>query len=164
MARWNNGSDEVSAVSGSITDETNALPAQYFTDPDVFEMEKQKVFGQYWIYAGHGSAIPDPGEYFTRRIGDKQIIVTRDHDGDVRAFYNVCAHRGSKMLDDTPMTDPGSLNRITCPYHLWTFELDGDLASTPRSFEESGLNPEIDDADIPDLHLEQNVLMEVTTD
>jgi len=53
MTRWNNGSDEVGAVSADITSETNALPAKYFTDPDVFEMEKEAVFGQYWIYAGH---------------------------------------------------------------------------------------------------------------
>lgn len=164
MTQWNNGSDEVGAVSADITSETNALPAKYFTDPDVFEMEKEAVFGRYWIYAGHESAIPEPGMYFTRTVGDKQIIITRDHDGDVRAFYNVCAHRGSKMVEDTPMTDPGTLNRITCPYHLWTYELDGDLVSTPKSFEEATLNPEIDDDEIPDLDPEENGLMDVTVD
>ena len=164
MTRWNNGSDEVAAVSPDITDETNALPAEYFTDPDVFEMEKESVFGQYWIYAGHESAIPETGQYYTRRIGDRQIIVTRDHAGDVRAFYNVCAHRGSKMLEDTPMTDPGDLSRITCPYHLWSYELDGTLASTPKSFEEATLNPDIDDDEIPALDPEENSLAEVTLD
>nr|WP_234403496.1 Rieske 2Fe-2S domain-containing protein [Halarchaeum acidiphilum] len=108
MTRWNDGRDEIGAVSADITEETNALPARYFTDPDVHEMEKEKVFGRYWVYAGHANRIPERGDYFTRTIGGKQIIVTRDGEGDVRAFYNVCAHRGSKMLDDAPMTDPGT--------------------------------------------------------
>jgi phenylpropionate dioxygenase-like ring-hydroxylating dioxygenase large terminal subunit len=164
MTRWNNGSDEIGTVSTDVTSETNALPTKYFTDPDVFEMEKEKVFGQYWIYAGHKSAISEPGSYFTRTIGDKQIIITRSHDGKVRTFYNVCAHRGSKMLEDTPMTDPGNLSRITCPYHLWTYELDGDLVSTPKSFEEATLNPGIDDDEIPELDPQENGLMEVNTD
>nr|WP_261372555.1 Rieske 2Fe-2S domain-containing protein [Haloferax volcanii] len=99
MTRWNNNRDEIGAVSADITAETNALPARYFTDPEVHEMEKEKVFGRYWVYAGHETHIPDAGDYFTRTIGDKQIIVTRDGEGDVRAFYNVCAHRGSKMLE-----------------------------------------------------------------
>jgi hypothetical protein len=68
------------------------------------------------------------------------------------------------MLEDTPMTDPGNLSRITCPYHLWAYELDGDLASTPKTFEEATLNPDIDDDDIPELDSEENSLMEVTID
>lgn len=164
MTRWNNGIDEISTVSPDITDETNALPAKYFTDPKVWEMEKEKVFSAYWIYAGHANAIKEPGEYFTRRIGGKQVIVVRDYDGDVRSFFNTCAHRGSKMVDDTPMTEPGTTRRIQCPYHLWTYELDGKLASTPRSFEEASLNPDLDDEDVPKLDSDKNGLMEVETD
>lgn len=80
-------------------------------------MEKEKVFSRYWVYAGHVNAISEPGDHFTRTIGGKQIIVTCDYDRTVRAFYNVCAHRGSKMLEDTPPTEPGSMNRITRPDH-----------------------------------------------
>ncbi|MFA1611786.1 aromatic ring-hydroxylating oxygenase subunit alpha [Halobellus rubicundus] len=165
MTRWDDDRVEIHGVSADITDETNALPTKYFTDPGVHEMEKDQIFGRYWVYAGHENLIPERGDYFTRTIADRQIIVTRDDGGDVRAFYNVCAHRGSKMLDDTPMTDPGSLNRITCPYHLWAYELDGDLASTPESFEEATLNPDLDDDDaVPELDSEANGLLEVTTD
>ncbi|MFD1632990.1 aromatic ring-hydroxylating oxygenase subunit alpha [Haloplanus ruber] len=164
MTRWNDGVAELNAVSPDITDETNALPAKYFTDPDVWEMEKEKVFGRYWIYAGHENCIPDAGDYFTRTVGDKQVIVARDDDGTVRAFYNVCAHRGSKMVEDTPMTDPGNMDRIQCPYHLWTYDLDGDLRSTPRSFEEASLNPDLDDSDVSGLDPDENGLLEVQTD
>ena len=164
MTRWNNGTDQVEAVSADITEETNALPAKYFTEPDVWEMEKEKVFGKYWIYAGHANCIPQPGDYFTRTVGDKQVIVTRGEDDEVRAFYNVCAHRGSKMVDDTPMTDPGNMGRIRCPYHLWTYDLDGNLSSTPKSFKHAGLNPDLDDEEVRELDREENGLMEVTAD
>ncbi|MCO8245662.1 MULTISPECIES: SRPBCC family protein [unclassified Haladaptatus] len=164
MTRWNDGTDRVEAVSPDITDETNALPAEYFTSPDVFEMEKEKVFSRYWVYAGHANCIPESGEFFTRNVGDKEIIVLRDDEGDVRAFFNVCAHRGSKIVDDTPMSDPSHVNRIQCPYHLWTYDLDGDLATTPKSFEEASLNPDLEDDDVSELDAGKNGLMEVSTD
>ncbi|MFC6906472.1 aromatic ring-hydroxylating dioxygenase subunit alpha [Halalkalicoccus tibetensis] len=164
MTRWNDGTDATASVSPDITDETNALPAKYFTDPAVHEMEQETVFSRYWVYAGHENAIREPGDYFTRTVGDRQVIVVRDKDRGMRAFYNVCAHRGSKMVDDTPMTDPGNANGIRCPYHLWTYELDGDLRSTPRSFEEAGMNPDLEDEDVPRLDPEENGLREVHLD
>ncbi|MFC4249523.1 aromatic ring-hydroxylating dioxygenase subunit alpha [Natribaculum luteum] len=164
MTRWNDGLDEVERVSPDITDETNALPARYFTDPDVYEMEKEKVFGQYWIYAGHANCIPEVGDYYTRTIGDREIIVVRNHDDEVRAFYNVCAHRGSAMVDETPMTDPDNARRIRCPYHLWTYDLDGSLTSTPASFEDARLNPDLEDEDVAELDAGENALMEVRSD
>lgn len=164
MTRWNDGTDQIEAVSPDITDETNALPAKYFTDPEIHELEKEKIFSRYWVYAGHENAIRKPGDFFTRTVGDRQVIITRDHDGEIRAFYNVCAHRGSKMVEDTPMTDPGNVSSIRCPYHLWTYDLDGDLRSTPKSFEEAGMNPDLDDQDVPQLNAEENGLMDVHLD
>jgi carnitine monooxygenase subunit len=161
MTRWNDGTDQVEAVSPNTTDETNALPAKYFTDPAVHEMEREKAFSRYWVYAGHANAIREPGEYFTRTIGGKHIIVVRDHDAEVRAFYNVCAHRGSKMVEDTPMTESGNASSIRCPYHLWTYDLDGDLRSTPKSFEEAGMNPDLEDDDVRELDPKENGLNEV---
>ena len=164
MTRWNNGIDEVSAVSPDITDENNALPARYFTDPTVWELEKDKVFSSYWVYAGHANSIRESGQYFTRTIGGRQIIVVRDDEGEVRSFFNTCAHRGSAMVDDTPMSNPGTMRRVRCPYHLWTYALDGKLSSTPKSFEEASLNPDLDDEDVPEFDPERNGLMEVETD
>ncbi|WP_222915540.1 SRPBCC family protein [Natrinema sp. SYSU A 869] len=164
MTRWNNGRDEVEPVSPDITDETNALPARYFTDPDVHEMEKENVFGRYWVYAGHANCIPEPGDHFTRSIGDREIIIVRTQDGDIEAFYNVCAHRGSAMVEETPMTDPGNASRIQCPYHLWTYDLEGELASTPKSFEDARLNPDLEDEDVSPVDPEENSLMSVHTD
>jgi phenylpropionate dioxygenase-like ring-hydroxylating dioxygenase large terminal subunit len=151
-------------VSSDITDESNALPAKYFTDPGVFEMEKEKVFGEHWVYAGHANCIKEAGQYFTRTIGDRQLIIVRGHDGDINAFDNVCAHRGSKMVEDTPMIEPGDASRIQCPYHLWTYDFDGELQSTPRSFEEAGLNPDLEDDEVQEFDSEENALNEVHVD
>ncbi|WP_129113487.1 aromatic ring-hydroxylating oxygenase subunit alpha [Halegenticoccus tardaugens] len=164
MTRWNNGLDEAERVSEDITEETNALPARYFTDPEVYEMEKENVFGRYWIYAGHANCIPDPGDYFTRTIGNRELIVVRDRDGEVRAYYNVCAHRGSAMVEETPMTEPENARRIRCPYHLWTYDLDGTLSSTPASFEDARLNPDLEDENVAELDPERNALLEVRSD
>lgn len=164
MTRWNNGTEQTASVSPDITEETNALPATYFTDPLVHEMEKETVFSRYWVYAGHATTIEEPGDHFTRTIGDKQIIVLRDKNSEIRAFHNVCAHRGSKMVEDTPMTDPGNMNGIRCPYHLWTYELDGELRSTPQSFETAGMNPDLEDRDVPRLSSTENGMMEVHLD
>ncbi|WP_408960593.1 aromatic ring-hydroxylating oxygenase subunit alpha [Natrinema sp. 74] len=162
MTQWDDS--QTKAVSEDITDDANALPARYFTDDDVFEMEKEKVFGQYWVYAGHANSISDPGQFFTRTLGDRQLIVVRGHDGDIKAFDNVCAHRGSKMVEDTPMTDPDEGNRIRCPYHLWTYDLDGTLQSTPKSFEEASLNPDLEDDKVQEFDCESNGLNDVHVD
>ncbi|WP_435069111.1 aromatic ring-hydroxylating oxygenase subunit alpha [Haloplanus sp. C73] len=164
MTRWTNGVDETSAVSPDITDETNALPADCFTDPEIWELEKETIFEDYWLYAGHANCIPEAGDYFTRTIGDRQVIVARDKEGEVRVFYNVCAHRGSKMVEETPMSDPDNMGRIQCPYHLWTYDLDGSLRSTPKSFEEASLNPDLDDDEVSGLDPDENGLLEVQTD
>lgn len=162
MTQWQQA--EAKPVSSDITDESNALPAEYFTDPEVFEMEKEKVFGEYWVYAGHANCISEPGEFFTRTVGNRQLIILRGNDGEINAFDNVCAHRGSKMVEDTPMTDPGNARRIKCPYHLWTYDLDGELQSTPKSFEEASLNPDLEDEEVQEFDSEENSLNSVHVD
>lgn len=162
MTQWQQ--TEAKPVSSDITDESNALPAEYFTDLEVFEMEKEKVFGEYWVYAGHATCISEPGEFFTRTVGNRQLIVLRGNDGEINAFDNVCAHRGSKMVEDTPMTDPGNAKRIKCPYHLWTYDLDGKLQSTPKSFEEASLNPDLEDEEVQEFDSEENSLNSVHVD
>jgi phenylpropionate dioxygenase-like ring-hydroxylating dioxygenase large terminal subunit len=162
MTQWEKA--DTQPVSNDITDKANALPAEYFTEPDVFEMEKEKVFGQYWVYAGHANCISEPGQFFTRTVGERQLIVLRGDDGDIKAFDNVCAHRGSKMVDDTPMTDPGNAKRIKCPYHLWTYDLDGELQSTPKSFDEAHLNPDLEDEEVQEFDPEENSLNGVHVD
>jgi len=162
MTAWNETATE--PVSEDITAEANALPAACFTDPEVFEREKDVVFGRYWVYAGHANCIDSPGAFFTRTIGDRQLIILRDADGEIRAFDNVCAHRGSKLVADTPMPEADATNRIRCPYHRWTFDLEGRLQSTPKSFEDARMNPDLEDDAVEGFDADDNALNGVHVD
>jgi glycine betaine catabolism A len=104
------------------------LPARYYTDPDVYRAELEDFYFGSWICAGREAAIPHTGDYFLREIGGESLIVIRDAAGEVRAHYNVCRHRGTRMC-----TSPeGVMERIQCPYHGWTYGLDGRLLGAPH--------------------------------
>jgi glycine betaine catabolism A len=117
-----------------LTKPSSTLPANYYTDPELFRREIERFFFQSWICAGRTGFIPRPGDYFLREIAGESIIVTRNATGDVRAFYNVCRHRGTRMCT-AAQGNFGS--RIQCPYHGWTYALDGRLIGAPH-MEEPG--------------------------
>jgi Rieske 2Fe-2S family protein len=112
-----------------LTKPSSTLPASYYTDPEVFRREIERFFFQSWICAGRASFVPRPGDYFLREIAGESIIVTRDAAGNVRAFYNVCRHRGTRMCTAAEGNFAG---RIQCPYHGWTYALDGQLIGAPH--------------------------------
>ncbi|WP_374663531.1 carnitine monooxygenase subunit alpha [Acinetobacter sp.] len=100
------------------------IPKAFYTSKQVFEKEKEEIYAKSWICVGHCSEVANSNQYFTRKIIGENIIVIRGKDSVLRAFYNVCPHRGHELL-----TGAGkSKNVITCPYHAWTFKLDGSLA------------------------------------
>ena len=102
------------------------LPAKYFTDSRLFEREVELFFGQRWVWAGRAEAIETPGSYLLREVAGESVIVLRGAAGEVRGFYNVCRHRGSRMCTAAE----GNLGRrIQCPYHGWTYSLDGRLVA-----------------------------------
>jgi phenylpropionate dioxygenase-like ring-hydroxylating dioxygenase large terminal subunit len=133
MARWS-GDPEV-PVSETI-EGSNTLSARYYTDPSVLNHEREEVFTRSWMYAGATTQVAEPGDFFTKEIGRDCIIVTRDEDGELHAFHNVCPHRGSRVVDD----DAGRSRKLQCPYHGWTFDLDGALYSAPN-FDPDALDP-----------------------
>ena len=105
------------------------LPARYYTDADVFRREIEHFFCRSWICVGRAEAIPDAGDYFLREFAGESLIVVRDRSGLLRAFYNVCRHRGTRMCTQAE----GSFGeRIQCPYHGWTYGLDGRLLGAPH--------------------------------
>ncbi|WP_224450417.1 aromatic ring-hydroxylating oxygenase subunit alpha [Haloprofundus salilacus] len=108
MTQWERA--QAKPVSPDITDRSNALPAKYFTEPEFFEMEKEKVFGQYWIYAGHANSISEPWQFFTRTVGNQTLILVRTADGDIRSVKNFSARDGAPIVDETPMSDPGYID------------------------------------------------------
>ena len=98
------------------------LPARYYTDPAIFEAEKDAIFYRSWWCAGHKSQLPEAGSYLTCEIHEQGVLVTRDGEGTLRAFYNVCQHRGHELASGR-----GQTKLFTCPYHAWTYNLDGTL-------------------------------------
>ncbi|MGB0507081.1 MAG: aromatic ring-hydroxylating oxygenase subunit alpha [Pikeienuella sp.] len=111
------------------------LPARFYTDPAIFEAEKSAIFYKTWHYAGHVSQVMEKGSYFTTSIHEQNIFVARGRDGELRAFFNVCAHRGHELL-----TGAGRKNVITCPYHAWAFDFDGRLVNARNSENVDGFN------------------------
>ena len=103
-------------------EQSYTIPANYYLDPAVLEREKDAVFYRNWWYAGHQSQLPDPGCYLTVQICEQNIIVIRDRDGELKAYYNVCQHRGHELLFGS-----GKVRTITCPYHAWSYGFDGSL-------------------------------------
>ena len=112
------------------------LPRSWYLDPDHFDMEMAAVYGHAWLPVAHASALGEPGAYVTTRVGGREIVVVRGKDR-VRAFYNVCQHRAHRLLDDS-----GRLgSAITCPYHGWSYALDGSLRYARHSDEVADFDP-----------------------
>lgn len=112
------------------------LEQPFYCDAAVFERELDRLFLRDWLYAGHVSQIPEPGDWLTYDIAGESVIVARDADGDLRAMVNVCRHRGSRICSEAF----GKARRFVCPYHGWTYELDGTLARA------RGMPPDFDAA------------------
>lgn len=108
------------------------IPTGRYSDPEFFALERERVFGRSWLFAGHESEWPEPGAYrlFTR--SGAPIVIVRGDDGILRAFYNACRHRGAPVTRD----ECGVAKRLTCQYHSWSYGTDGVLKAVPdaRSF------------------------------
>ncbi len=107
------------------------FPGRYYYDPAIFAREQERIFGRMWVYGGVASSLAQPGHYRTVTIAGESVIVVRTKQGDLRAFFNVCRHRGSRLCPDTSGHLQGS---IQCRYHAWTYGLDGRLIGAPNVF------------------------------
>jgi glycine betaine catabolism A len=113
----------------TFTSGATTLPQRYFVSPEVFAQEQEQIFSTQWVVVGHQSQIARAGDYFTQQFAGESVIILRDQEGEVRAFYNVCRHRGTRLCEDRS----GRLREtIRCPYHAWTYSLDGKLMGAPH--------------------------------
>ena len=113
------------------------LPGRYYTAPEVFAEERERIFRRNWICVGRDDALADPGDYRLVEIAGESIIVLRDHSGERHAYYNVCRHRGTRLCE----APTGRLSEtIQCPYHAWTYALDGSLIGAPHMHEVEGFD------------------------
>lgn len=107
--------------------EPGRVHRRVYTDADIFELEMARIFGRAWVFVGHESQVPNPGDYRTTDIGRQPVILIRHTDGKVRVLLNRCSHRGAKICN----TPCGNARRLTCLYHGWSFDTDGALHAVP---------------------------------
>lgn len=113
-----------------------ALDRAFYTDPGIFEREMDRIMLRRWFCAGHASSVPRPGDFLVVDIGSESVIIVRAEDGQIRALLNVCRHRGSRIC--AAPSGRATAGRLTCPYHAWTYDLNGRLIAArqmPDSFE-----------------------------
>src|SRR5437773_3472196 len=112
------------------------LPQRYFVSPEIFARELEKIFATNWVLVGHQSQLAELGDYFLAEVAGESLIVTKDQRSTIRAFYNVCRHRGARLCEE----QNGHAAAIQCPYHAWTYALDGRLLGAPHMDETPGFN------------------------
>lgn len=113
-----------------------SLEQTFYLDPTLFQLDMERVYLRQWLFAGHLSRIPNPGDYFLYNIAGESIIVIRQPDWSVRALFNVCRHRGSQLC----LEQTGNTKKLVCPYHAWVYETNGTLIAArhmPEDFDKS---------------------------
>ena len=106
-------------------------PLKVYNDEEIYELELRHVFAQSWVFIGHETEIPSPGDYALRYIGEDSFIFARDEDGLVRVLFNSCRHRGTRIC----RAEKGNASHFRCPFHGWTYKNSGDLIGVPRKDE-----------------------------
>jgi Rieske 2Fe-2S family protein len=127
------GSNFVKAPA-SVQRGAKTLPQRYFVSPDIFAEELRKIFATNWVLVGHQSQLAKPGDYFLAEVAGESLVVVKDQRSTIRAFYNVCRHRGARLCEE----QNGHAAAIQCPYHAWTYALDGRLLGAPHMDETPG--------------------------
>ena len=113
---------------GAPLAEARGLPNATFTSEEFFALERRLLFGRSWVFAGRAGAMPDAGDLRPVEVAGRSILLVRGRDGAIRAFHNVCPHRGARLLEE----DQDGRAMVTCPYHAWTYSLEGDLKARPH--------------------------------
>jgi glycine betaine catabolism A len=113
--------DLMTVINGRVPE--YSLEAPFYTSQDVFDLDMSAIFTKHWLFVAAEAELPEPGDFVTVEVGPSSVIIVRDDDEEVRAFHNVCRHRGSRILDE----ERGSVGNLVCPYHHWTYGVDGSL-------------------------------------
>jgi choline monooxygenase len=125
----------IPAIANPI-DEGWTLPAGWYSDDAVWGLERDRIFTSAWQYAGRADQMQEPGSFFASRAGHIPVAVLRDRSGELKGFVNVCRHRGHPVV-----SGEGRRETLQCPYHAWTYDLDGSLRRAPRAEREDGFDP-----------------------
>lgn len=115
------------AMKSLVDLEQGVISRDIFVSEDIYQQEQEQIFARVWLFVGHESQIPNPGDYFVSSMGEESVILTRDRAHTIHVFLNTCRHRGMKVC----RYDEGNANVFTCPYHGWSFVTDGQLVGVP---------------------------------
>jgi phenylpropionate dioxygenase-like ring-hydroxylating dioxygenase large terminal subunit len=107
----------------------NSVHRDAYTDPAIFALEQERIFRRAWLYVAHESEVPEPGDYVLTRLGPDEVILARREDGGLSLLHNRCAHRGARVVAQSG----GNTRQLRCPYHAWSYRLDGSLIGVPLS-------------------------------
>lgn len=118
--------EALASNAASELEDARSLPPPIYHDPEILALERSRIFHREWICLGRTAEIPGPGDYLSRDLVGAPVFVVRQRDESIRAFSNVCLHRAARLLDGD-----GHAARISCPYHSWTYEIDGRLIGAP---------------------------------
>ena len=138
---------ELDQAAGSAFAQASALPPGLYRSPELLELERERLFHRGWVCLGRTADIPETGDYLTFTIGEQPVFAMRGRDGVVRCFANVCRHRMMRLLEGQ-----GQCRHIVCPYHAWTYDLDGRLLRAPFMKETPGF--ETDEVRLAELSCE----------
>ncbi len=121
---------------GEALERGYTLTAEWYTDPAIYALEQRRVFRKSWQYVDMTDQLARPGDFVTATIGEVPIVITRGEDGELRAFANVCRHRGAQVVREAC----GNRKTLQCHYHAWTYNLDGSLRAAPGMKDEPGFD------------------------
>ncbi|MEZ5737117.1 MAG: aromatic ring-hydroxylating dioxygenase subunit alpha [Novosphingobium sp.] len=131
-----------------MAEESLTLPAHYYYDPEIYAKEKEEIWFKTWQYICSEQELSKPGDFFTAMVLDQPVVVTRDRSNKIRAFYNVCKHRGHMIVEGS-----GCSRTLRCPFHAWTYSSEGALISAPNSENIEGFD--FDDFRLSEIRVEQ---------
>ena len=131
-----------------------SLPNSVYTSERFFEFEKNAIFFKEWLALGHQNQIPNPGDYFTVQILDEPLIVVRQQDGSIKVLSATCQHRGHPLVFDCQKEQTGNVPGFVCPYHAWSYQLDGRLRGAPEMSQTVSLSQQRQDTSLPELKVE----------
>ena len=129
--------DQIKGRYDEVATRSHSINTQCYTDPKFLQVEREQIFHRSWQFLCHEEKLREPGSYVTQSIAGQAVVAMRNREGELNAFYNVCKHRGHELL-----SGEGQTRRITCPYHAWTYDLNGALVVAPRCEHIENFNPE----------------------
>jgi len=127
---------QIADLAAAPLGEATTMPPEVYRSAALYDLERERIFAKEWLCPGLAADIPNAGDYLTYSIDDQPVVTIRGEDGGIRSFANVCLHRMMRLLDGR-----GNRRRIVCPYHAWTYDIDGRLIGAPHMKRTPGFEP-----------------------